>query len=141
MKDVEILLRGLTLLIEGHDYAPPMLRFLNQFSRSSRSKSDKKNDYLFALLESFFKACADLPSDAFLNKKNRRFNVALYEAAFSAVYASHFQNEGIVNKPISSERLRILENDEQFVSAANVSTTQTRNVKLRLERASTLLGA
>jgi hypothetical protein len=31
-----------------------MLKFLNQFSRQSRSNDEKRNAYLFSLLESFF---------------------------------------------------------------------------------------
>ena len=36
MKDVEILLRGFALLIDGQNYAPSMVKFLNQFSRMCR---------------------------------------------------------------------------------------------------------
>lgn len=141
MKDVEILLRGLAMLIDGQNYAPSMLRFLNQFSRKSRHNSEKKNAYLHRLLESFFEACAKLSNDAFLNKRNRRFNVALYEAAFAAVCMKPFSNENVVTQSVSSEQLAELENDSQFVNAASVSTTQTKNVKLRLERAALLLQA
>jgi hypothetical protein len=141
MKDVEILLRGFALLIDGQNYTPSMLRFLNQFSRRSRGNSEKKNSYLYALLQSFFEACKDLPRDSFLNKRNRRFNVALYEAVFSAACAKPFEEEGVVSRPVSAEQVSKLENDEQFLSATSVATTQTRNVKLRLERAVALLGA
>jgi len=141
MKDVEVLLRGLALLIDGANYAPSMLRFLNQFSRKNRANTEKQNAYLNGLLQSFFEACKSLPRDAFLNKKNRRFNVALYEAAFSAVCAKPFREGRLVAKPVVAGQLQKLENDEQFVSAATVSTTQTRNVKVRLERALALFGA
>src|SRR5437660_12594916 len=79
MKDVEILLRGFAMLIDSANYAPSMVKFLNQFSRKSRSNTDEKNAYLSEFFNSFLEACSDLGSDAFLNKTNRRFNVALYE--------------------------------------------------------------
>ena len=140
MKDVEILLRGLALLVDGANYAPSMLSFLNQFSRRSHSNGEGKNEYLSGLLKSFFEACGNLPSDAFLNKKSGRFNIALYEAAFSALCAKPFREGGFVTTPLSTEQLKTLESDDEFVKASNFATTQTRNVKLRLERATTLLG-
>jgi hypothetical protein len=61
MKDVEVLLRGLAMLMDGDNYAPSMVKFLNQFSRQSRGFARKKNEYLYSLLESFFDACAAVP--------------------------------------------------------------------------------
>jgi hypothetical protein len=92
MKDVEILLRGFAMLVDGENYAPSMVKFLNQFSRKCRSHTEQQNEYMSNLLTSFLECCADLPEDAFLNKKNRRFNVALYEATFAAVCRSAFSN-------------------------------------------------
>ncbi len=71
---------------------------------------------------------------------NGRFNIALYEAAFSALCAKPFREGGFVTTPLSTEQLKTLESDDEFVKASNFATTQTRNVKLRLERATTLLG-
>jgi hypothetical protein len=83
---------GLAMLVDGHNHAPSMVRFLNQFSRKSRGNTEKKNKYIYELLESFFDACEKLPTDAFLNKRSRRFNVALYEASFAAACAEAFQS-------------------------------------------------
>lgn len=82
MKDVEILLRGFAMLVEGQTYAPSMVSFLNQFSRKCRGQSNERNQYLSNLFQSFLDACAHLREDAFFSKKTKRFNVALYEAAF-----------------------------------------------------------
>jgi uncharacterized protein with ParB-like and HNH nuclease domain len=141
VKDVEILLRGLAMLIDGDNYAPSMVKFLNQFSRKSRGNNDKTNKYLSDLLASFFDACEKLPPDAFLNKKNKRFNIALYEAAFAAACKTPFQKKSILTQPLSADKLTKLENDERFLSATSKSTTQTRNVQLRLERAAAVLGS
>ena len=140
MKDVEVLLCGLAMLIDGENYAPSMVKFLNQFSRQSCGFGKKKNGYLYELLESFFEACKNLPRDAFLNKKNKRFNVALYEATFAAVCQKPYRKEKTVTEPILAGNLAKLENDERFLSATSEGTTQTRNVKLRLDRAEKLLG-
>lgn len=139
MKDVEVLLRGLAMLVDGENYAPSMVKFLNNFSRQSRGFSDERNAYLYSLLESFFDACAELPRTAFLNRSSRRFNVALYEAAFAAVCRKPFTKKDIVTEALSAANLTKLESDERFLSATSEGTTQTRNVKLRLERAEKLL--
>lgn len=141
MKDVEILLRGFAMLIDIENYAPSMVRFLNQFSRKCKNHSEEQNAYLSTLFHSFLKACEDLPENAFLNKKNRRFNVALYEAAFAAVCLNAFNKKQLINGRIAPEKLAQLETDDDFIKATLEGTTQTRNVKLRREKAIQILGA
>lgn len=140
MKDVEIMLRGIAMLIDGGDYAPSMVKFLNQFSRKCRAQKAEKNKYLGELLESFFEASAHLPENAFLNKRNNRFNVALYEAAFAAICSPAFLNQQAVPTPVNNQKLIALENDPKFLSAMIEGTTQTKNVKLRLDRAKAIFG-
>lgn len=141
MKDVEILLRGFAMLIDLDNYAPSMVRFLNQFSRKCRAHNEEQNEYLSLLLHSFLQACSDLPENAFLNKKNNRFNVALYEAAFAASARDAFRERRMLNGEVSATQLSQLETDAQFVAATLEGTTQTKNVKARLDRASAILNA
>lgn len=140
MKDVEILLRGFALLVDSNSYAPSMVRFLNQFSRKARAHKKEQNEFLAKLLSSFLDACAGLPDGAFLNKKNGRFNVALFEATFSAVCGSPFAQNRMVKERLLADRLADLEGDKVFLGAMLEGTTQTKNVKTRLERASQILG-
>lgn len=139
MKDVEILLRGFAMLIDGDSYSPSMVKFLNNFSRKSKSNSQEDNHYLYTLAESFITACSDLPEDAFINKKNRRFNVALYEATFAGVCNSAFNERRLIEVKIPSNLIESLENDGDFVAATQEGTTQTRNVEIRLRRAKEIL--
>jgi len=67
MKDTEILLRGFAMLIDADNYAPSMVKFLNQFSYKCRAQNEKKNNDLYLLLQSFLQACSDLPENAFFN--------------------------------------------------------------------------
>ena len=53
MKDVEVLLRGFALLMDGENYAPSMVKFLNHFSRMCRGLVPEKIKYLSDLLDSF----------------------------------------------------------------------------------------
>jgi uncharacterized protein with ParB-like and HNH nuclease domain len=135
MKDIEILLRGFAMLMEGKNYSPSMVRFLNRFSRKCESYDAKKNEYLKKLFLSFVDAAANLPKDAFINKKNNRFNIALFEAAFTAFCEKAFEDHTTVNGQIEADRLFSLANDEEFVQAASKSTTGSTNVEIRLNRA------
>ncbi len=141
MKDVEVLLRGFAMLIDGENYAPSLVKFLNQFSRKCRSQSSEQNDFLLDLLKSFLDACEPLPEDAFLNKTNRRFNVALYEVAFAAVCDQAFRDRRLLMGALNSERLSELTVDSEFNEAMLEGTTQTKNVKTRLRRAKIVLGS
>ncbi|MBF0550077.1 MAG: DUF262 domain-containing protein [Deltaproteobacteria bacterium] len=141
MKDVEILLRGFALLIDGENYAPSMIRFLNEFSRKCRGNNAEQNQYLSLLLDSFLDACHGLPEDAFFGKKTGRFNVALYESAFAAVCGQAFSERRSVRGSISADQLFKLEEDLEFKKAMSEWTTQTENVKTRLNRAKALLGS
>ena len=139
MKDIEVLLRGFAMLIDGNNYSPSMVRFLNQFSRKCEKNSDQQNDYLHNLFSSFLEACNSLENDDFINKKNNRFNIALYEAVFTATCRSAFEQRRILSGSIFRESVATLSADPEFVSAAVQGTTQTANVRTRLARARMLI--
>ena len=46
LKDIEVLLRGFAMLVDGDKYAPSMLRFLNRFSKKCRTHDSQQNEYL-----------------------------------------------------------------------------------------------
>ena len=141
MKDIEILLRGFAMLVDGANYRPSMVRFLNQFSRKCRKNNDDQNKYLEVLFDSFLTACSNLPDDAFLNKKNNRFNIALYEAVFAGSMKNAFDERRFVDSALDADKLRALETDEVFSAAALEGTTRTANVRQRLARAETIVGS
>ncbi|MCA9980167.1 MAG: hypothetical protein KDD89_05025, partial [Anaerolineales bacterium] len=141
MKDLEILLRGFAMLVDGENYAPSMIKFLNQFSKKSKTHSDEQNKYLEKLFESFLGACVDLPQNTFLNKRNRRFNIALYEAVFTAACTQAFQKREFITGKLDNKKIQKLEADVQFLEASQKATTQTSNVNIRLERALKIVGS
>jgi uncharacterized protein with ParB-like and HNH nuclease domain len=141
MKDIEILLRGLAMLISGHDYAPSMVRFLNQFSKMCESHEEKQNQYLQKLFTSFLEACEDLPGDAFVNPKNNRFNIALFEAVFTATCDEAFKKRRLLKGEIDRDEISALERDRQFLEASLEGTTRTTNVGTRLKRARALVSS
>ncbi len=141
MKDIEILLRSFAMLIEGENYAPSMVKFLNQFSRKCELHDEAKNSYLENLFQSFLKACSTIDDDAFFNKKNRRFNIALFEAVFTAASEVAFKERRLLEGTIDGAKIAALEMDEEFTKASLEGTTRTLNVNKRIERARKAIGA
>ncbi len=141
MKDIEILLRGFAMLMDGAHYAPSMVSFLNRFSQECRKNSAEKNDYLERLFRSFLRACARLPDDVFLNKQNNRFNIALYEAVFAGSGKRAIAESRLIEGMLDAGRIRDLETDKEFSSAALEGTTNTANVEKRLSRAEVIVGS
>lgn len=141
MKDIEVMLRGLAMLIDGEKYAPSLVRFLNQFSRKCESHTDEQNKILEDILLSFIEASSDLPGNMFINPKSNRFNLALFEATFAATCRAALAERRKLHGKISVAEVTSLSIDTEFTNAAIEGTTRTSNVSLRLKRANTLLTA
>lgn len=141
MKDIEILLRGFAMLVDSDEYAPSMVRFLNRFSRRSEKNTEEQNEYINALFTSFIKAATGLPDNALLNRRNGRFNIALFEAVFTATCKSAFKGRRELQGVIDIAEVEELANDDRFVEASLEGTTGTANVDTRLERATAILSS
>ena len=138
MKDIEILLRGFAMLIEGGNYKPSMTKFLNGFSKKSKGLSEDQLRYLEKLFESFMENCQDLPDDAFLSKR-QKFNISLFDATFAAICGKAFPDRELVNDPIPQDKLTLLREDPQFIEASQSDTARKTNVETRLLRARNIL--
>ena len=135
MKDVETLLRGFAMLISSQEYKSSLAKFLNEFSKKSESNANEKNDYLEKLFNSFIESTKNIREDIFINPKTKRFNLALYEAIFSAACYNAFSNMKLLEKPITEQAIIAVTLDEKFSKAAEKSTTQRSNVIARLNAA------
>lgn len=140
MKDIEILLRGFAMLINGKSYAPSMVRFLNEFSKKCTSHNLEQNQYLRDLFDSFLNACSHLPNDAFINKHNNRFHIALYEAVFAATCGRVFSEKNLIKDMLDIRRVESLKTDQDFIVASSAATTGKANVEKRLNIALRILG-
>jgi uncharacterized protein with ParB-like and HNH nuclease domain len=134
MKDIEILLRGFALLIDGAKYNPSMIRFLNAFSRSARKLNASEILYLEKLFDSFLESCSSLADDAFHSTANR-FSVPVFEAAFAGVCADAYNAGETIHGKIQPSTLVSLKADPGFLAAAERRTTAKINVQKRLEQA------
>ena len=138
MKDVEILLRGFAMLINGESYRPSMVKFLNQFSQDARSFDSGRLEQLEALLQSFFDSCSDLPSDAFHSTPGR-FSPMIFEAVFVALCTEPYAAGKTIQSKIKHSSLTDLKGDPDFQRATQLATTQSASVQARLSRAKEII--
>jgi hypothetical protein len=134
MKDVEILLRGFAMLLEGENYNPSMTKFLNQFSKAAKGFSEEKSAYLASLFESFVAQCKGLPKQALFSKSGK-FSLPVFESVFVATCAQPLANGELLANPVRPELVAKLKADEAFVAASQAQTTNRANVSARLQRA------
>jgi uncharacterized protein with ParB-like and HNH nuclease domain len=132
MKDIEILLRGFAMLIRNQQYAPSMVRFLNQFSKLCETQTVDQNAYLSDLFDEFLAATEKLPRDVFINVRNGRFNIALFEAVFTALLEKAFQERRLPVGTADNAEIIAVARDDTFIKAAVEGTTRTANVNARL---------
>ena len=133
-KDVEILLRMFAMLVDHSEYAPSMMKFLNQFSKKCQKNSKDQNAYLRELFDSFLQSTSKLPANAFLSKKTQRFSIALIEAVFTASALEAFNDRRMISGIISASDIQKLAEDQLFQDAATKASTTKANVEVRLKR-------
>ena len=136
-KDVEVLLRGFAMLVNGGKYTPPLVRFLDNFSYAARKIESSELDRLKQTLYSFLNNNKHLPEDAFYSA-TKRFSAPIFESVFVAACADSHENNSDV-KIISPTQLKALKNDFAFKEAAHNRTASGGNVKIRLDRARAIL--
>lgn len=136
MKDLEIVLRGFAMFMEGDNYRPSMAAFLNKFSSQCRNLSGERIAQLRDTFMRFLESCSSLPERAFYGRSSGKFNILLFESVFAA--KARALNDGN-SMPIESSKLDSLKDDKQFIDATQKSTTDKTNVATRLERAEKLV--
>ena len=74
-----------------------------------------------------------------MNKRTNRFNTFLFEALFYKIGKTHLQNRTLIESPLESQRLELLEQNEAFLQASIAGTTNSDNVETRLNKAMEIL--
>lgn len=138
MKDVEILLRGFAMLIEGKSYKPSMTKFLNKFSLKAKSFPEGNINYLEQLFLKFSEKAFSEETKIF-HSKTGRFNISVFESIFVAVCSSAFENKTLDVADINLEKAALLKEDEGFINATQSDTASEKNVTYRLTRAKEML--
>lgn len=140
MRDIEVILRSFAMLDRGESYSTTMSRFLNDYSRDSTKNDPARNEYLERLFGSFVDSCRGLGERDFYGKKSGKFNIALFEAVFYAVCKPLVESSELVSCMVDSNKVRELADDQVFQGASSARTTNSLNVKRRLDRAVSIMG-
>jgi len=138
MKDIEIILRGFAMLIDGGEYKPSMSKFLNGFSKRCKTQTHEQITYLEGLFDSFLQACDVLPDRAFFSKQGK-FNISLFDAVFAVVCGGPFARRALIQERINPAKLTSLQDDGEFSKASQSDTASKANVSTRLRRAREIL--
>lgn len=137
-KDIEFLLRGFAMLIEGDRYTPSMTKFLNNFSKKSENFKPDLISYCEYLFKSFLKCCSRLDRGAFFSR-SQKFSISIYDAVFAVICEQPFKEQGFVNTEILPEKLKELKENKEFDLASQSGTTKTSNVGIRRDYARKVL--
>ena len=133
-KDVEVILRSFALLYDGQKYNGSMNSFINRFAKKAISFSNQDVDYLFDLFTSFLNACVDIPRETFATKKGE-LNSALFDSIFVIVAAEPSRHKTLICGKLDAEKINALKKDKSFENAITHSTSHTKAVATRLEKA------
>ena len=139
MKDVEILLRGFAMLLTSEDYRPSMTRFLNQFSKKSRSFKSESLPYFQQLFKLFCDKAVELNPKIFVSKSGK-FSITVFESIFVALCSDAAKAENLDIKRSSNEAIESLKSNAEFMRASQDNTAGKGNVESRLRIAKEIIG-
>lgn len=140
MKDNEILLRCIAMLVDFESYRSSMTKFLNQFSKKMKQIDRDKVDFIKSLFESFLEACSNLPEKSFYSRGGNRFNIALFESVFRSVCLPYFESKSLIDCHVEFEKIERLRQDETFVEASSEGTAKKSNLEKRFQVAQSVFG-
>ncbi|MEO8150777.1 MAG: DUF262 domain-containing protein [Bacteroidia bacterium] len=139
MKDIELLVRGFSMMTYGDNYTSSLAKFLNTYSAIAKKYDESTLIYLEEVFIKVLECCSELPDDTFINKKTKRFNTFLFEGLMYFIGQKHFEKKTFPTKKISYEEIDALESDEVFANASIHGTTNKDSVEKRLSRAKLIL--
>ena len=142
MRDVELLLRSFSLLIDNAAYQPPMSRFLDKFSAKAKKEFSSSDITLIeSIFRSFLNAISALPPGSFLSESGR-FSIALFEATIFGLCKQMWERKEVLSlPPIDLDELKKLGSDPDFKKYLQEGTTKQINVSERLKAAMRVLAA
>lgn len=138
-KDLEILLRGFSMLAYSDTYKPSMTKFLNLSSNMFKSVDEQYISFCEQLFKEFLEKCGKLDDKAFTGKQTGRINISTFEAVFVATCKNRFIDKVSPLKTVEPHLLEKLREDVKFLEVIQKNTASSENVRLRRERASLIL--
>lgn len=139
MKDVEILLRGFAMLLASDEYRPSMTRFLNQFSKKSRTFTPDSLPYFQQLFELFCSKAVELNPKMFVSKSGK-FSITVFESILVALCSDAAKSGNLNVKSTTNETIELLKSNPEFAKASQDNTAGKGNVETRLRIAKEIIG-
>lgn len=133
-RDVEIILRSFALLCDGENYSGSMNDFINRFAKKAMNYSTSEIEYFENLFTSFLESCSEISRETFATKKGE-FNGALFDSVFVATVDRYYKEKSLVGGKTQPDKINALKKDVEFEEAITHSTSHTKMVKKRLEKA------
>lgn len=132
LKDVEILLRAIALLIKGDEYIAPLGRFINTFSKKMKQAPKELIQLIRDITLNFFYICNSYNNDIF-KVANGKFSSVLFESVYYASSIDAIKEKTSKIKPIAETRIQALQKDPTFIEYSTKRSTNTVVLKKRLE--------
>ena len=133
-RDVEIILRSFALLCDGENYSGSMNGFINRFAKKAMNYSTSEIEYFENLFTSFLESCSEISRETFATKKGE-FDGALFDSVFVATVDRYYKEKSLVGGKTQPDKINALKKDVEFEEAITHSTSHTKMVKKRLEKA------
>ncbi len=138
MRDMEIILRAFSFLIDLDHYSKSVKRFLNNFSKKSKSMKSEKVKYLESLFIEFNKYLGELEPQIF-RMKNGKFGTLLFENVFYVSVKNAYKEKTLNIQKLSSESILRLKNDKAYSKLISGPTSNTETTKDRFSLAERIL--
>jgi hypothetical protein len=139
MKDSEVLLRALAMLVNGKNYKPSMVKFLNQFSKDSRACDATEVALRESIASRFISAASAVGPEVF-QLQSTKLSVPLFEAVFCACCQDAYTSKSAeAVRSIDPAKVDALKHNGDFVRSISSNSADTSNVRTRLDLASKLL--
>ena len=131
MKDVELILRGLSLYYDSQEYSKPMKDFMSGFMRTNRN-GERNEEF-----KKLFSKVASAVLEA-LGEKPFHIRAGLSAPVFDAVFVAFARNKGQGLEDVRPRYERLLK-DEEFQKLTGKATTDVDSVKKRMGIADKIL--
>lgn len=139
MKDVELLFRCLSFMVNGDKYTPSLAKFLNNCANEAKSYDTLKVDNIKLTFNSLINKLSEYNSDVYFNDKTGRINTLLLESIFYFVGRKYFDKSIFEDFTINFEDIQALKSDSEFIESISEGTTNSDKVKNRFKRSIELL--
>lgn len=134
LKDIELILRFLSLYFYRASYERPMKAFLNRYIAANRGLQKQSEDVVRPLFEKTVKAIRTGIGPKAFRPFGSAVNAAVLDALLYGV-ASRLASGDLTSPSSLNGPYETLLKDQQFLDAVTKATADVENVKIRLEKA------